>query len=369
MNANNTKTILMTAFEPSGDALGAMAARGLRDIDSDVKLYGLGGSEMEAAGVKLLATTTHQAKMGVGAISEIKRIKRLVDMVGVWIKEHNPDVVVAVDSPAANWPVCRVAKKYGCKVVHLAAPQLWAWAPWRIKKMKKLSDHVMCLLPFEPDWFESRGMRATFIGHPALGTYETKELALPNGDPKIVLLPGSRKSEIIKNLPMQQAILRQISIDFPEVQAVIACRGEDVERVGPYANDLQIVADDLASVLEWADLALNVSGTVSLHVMRHATPMIGMYKTNVLSMLAAKIVLNTPCRLLPNLIAGKQIVPEFIPCGNITGKIAELAVELLHDEEAMEEMRRQLQKEAAVYAPHNPSREAAEIILSFASNN
>ena len=340
MNANNTKTILMTAFEPSGDALGAMAARGLRDIESDVQLYGLGGSEMEAAGIKLLATTTHQAKMGVGAISEIKRIKRLVDMIGVWIQEHNPDVVVAVDSPAANWSVCKVARKFGRRVVHLAAPQLWAWAPWRIKKMKRLSDHVMCLLPFEPEWFESRGMPATFIGHPAMGTYETKELALPNGDPKIVLLPGSRKSEIVKNLPMQQAILRQISIDFPEVQAVIACRGEDVKRVGPYANELKIIADELPSVLEWADLALSVSGTVSLHVMRHAIPMIGMYKVNLLSTLAAKIVLNTPYRLLPNLIAGKQINPEFIPCGNIAGKIAELTVELLHDEEAMEEMRR-----------------------------
>ena len=369
MSANNTKTILMTAFEPSGDALGAMAARGLQDIDSDVQLYGLGGSEMEAAGVKLLATTTHQAKMGVGAISEIKRIKRLVDMVGVWIKEHNPDVVVAVDSPAANWPVCKVARKFGRKIVHLAAPQLWAWAPWRIKKMKRLSDHVMCLLPFEPEWFEIRGMPATFIGHPAMVQHEISGNELPQGESNIVLLPGSRESEITKNLPMQQTILHRISEAFPGVEAVIACRSEDVERVKPYANDLQIVADDLPNVLEWADLALNVSGTVSLHLMRHATPMIGMYKVKALSMLGAKIMLNTPYRLLPNLIAGKQIVPEFIPCGNIAGKIAELAVELLHDEEAMEEMRRQLQKAAAVYAPHHPSREAAEIILSFASNN
>ena len=183
------------------------------------------------------------------------------------------------------------------------------------------------------------------------------------------MLFRSRESEITKNLPMQQTILHRISEAFPGVEAVIACRSEDVERVKPYANDLQIVADDLPNVLEWADLALNVSGTVSLHLMRHATPMIGMYKVKALSMLGAKIMLNTQHRLLPNLIAGKQIVPEFIPCGNIAGKIAELAVELLHDEEAMEEMRRQLQKEAAVYAPHDPSREAAEIILSFASNN
>jgi lipid-A-disaccharide synthase len=369
MRTNQQKTILLTAFEPSGDALGAMAARGLKNVDGSAQLFGLGGREMESAGVTLLAQTTQEAKMGLGAISEIKRIKRLVDMVALWIEEHRPDVVVAVDSPAANWPVCKVAKQYQCKVVHLAAPQLWAWAPWRIKKMKRLSDHVMCLLPFEPKWFETRGMPATFIGHPAMGTYETTELALPNGDPNIVLLPGSRESEIVKNLPMQQTILRRICQEFPQTEAVIACRSEDVARVQPYACGLQIVADQLPSVLEWADLALNVSGTVSLHVMRHSTPMIGMYKTNMLSRLAAKVVLNTPYRLLPNLIAGKHIVPEFIPCGNIAGQIGDLAVALLGDEAEMNEMRSQLQKEAAIYATHDPSREAAEIILSFASNN
>ena len=369
MCSDTPKKILMTAFEPSGDALGAMAAAGLKGISPNAQLFGLGGSEMEHSGVELLAETTHEAKMGLGAISEIKRIKDLVDLVAKWIEINKPHVVVAVDSPAANWPVCKVAKKYGCRVVHLAAPQLWAWAPWRIHKMKRLSDHVMCLLPFEPAWFESRGMPATFIGHPAMRQHDIPAIDLPLGEPKIVLLPGSRKSEIVKNLPMQQSILQKISATYPETKSVIACRSEDVARVKPYACGLQIVADQLPSVLEWADLALNVSGTVSLHVMRHSTPMIGMYKTNVLSMLAAKMVLNTPYRLLPNLIAGKHIVPEFIPCGNVSDKIGDLAVALLEDEDELNEMRRQLQKEAAVYAPHDPSREAAEIILSFASNN
>jgi lipid-A-disaccharide synthase len=365
MSTTDTKTILMTAFEPSGDALGAMAARGLKQLDATVKIVGLGGSEMEAEGVELLEHTTDEAAMGVGAISEIRRIKRLVNMVDVWITQNTPNVVVAIDSPAANWPVCKVARKHGCKVVHLAAPQLWAWAPWRIKKMKRLSDHVMCLLPFEPEWFSSRGMPATFIGHPAMIEHPPKKVDLPIGSPNIVLLPGSRKSEIKKNLPMQCKILSRICAEHSGVEAVIACRGEDVQRVVPFANGLQIVADELPSVLDWADLALNVSGTVSLHVMNHAVPMIGMYRVNPLSMLGSKIMLTTPHRLLPNLIAGKQIVPEFIPCGNITGKIAELAIDLLDDEEALDEMRTQLQQEAGVYAKHNPSKEAAEIILSF----
>nr|MBC8201241.1 hypothetical protein [Planctomycetota bacterium] len=321
-----TKTILMTAFEPSGDALGAMAAQGLKEIDSSIHIVGLGGSLMESAQVQLLAHTTKEAAMGVGAISEIKRIKRLVGVVESWIKEHKPDVVVAVDSPAANWPVCKVARKYGCTVVHLAAPQLWAWAPWRINKMKRLSDHVMCLLPFEEEWFASRGMPATFIGHPAMVCHSKKVLALPSGDPNIVLLPGSRKREITKNLPMQQEILARICAEFSGTEAVIACRGEDKERVLPFAGDLQIVSDDLPSVLDWADLALNVSGTVSLHIMQHATPMIGMYKVNALSILGSKIMLNTPNRLLPNLIAGERVVPEFIPCGNISGHLATTAI-------------------------------------------
>ena len=192
-----------------------------------------------------------------------------------------------------------------------------------------------------------------------------KEIGLPVGEPNIVLLPGSRKREINKNLPMQLDILSRLCAEHSGAEAVIACRGEDVHRVEPLANGLRMVADELPSVLDWADLALNVSGTVSLHVMNHATPMIGMYRVNPLSMLGSKIMLTTPHRLLPNLIAGKQIVPEFIPCGNIAGKIAELGIDLLDDEEALKEMRTQLQQEAGVYAKHNPSKESAEIILSF----
>lgn len=355
----------MTAFEPSGDALGAMAAHGLKQLDATVKIVGLGGSEMEAEGVELLEHTTDEAAMGVGAISEIRRIKRLVNMVDVWIAQNTPNVVVAIDSPAANWSVCKVARKHGSRVVHLAAPQLWAWAPWRIKKMKRLSDHVMCLLPFEPEWFESRGMPATFIGHPAMVEHAIHNLELPAGEPNIVLLPGSRKSEIQKNLPMQLDILSRICVEHSGAEAVIACRAEDVQRVELLNNGLQIVADDLPSVLHWADLALNVSGTVSLHVMNHTTPMIGMYRVNPFSMLGSKIMLTTPHRLLPNLIAGKQIVPEFIPCGNIAGKIAKLSIDLLDDEEQLATMQRDLFEEASVYAAHDPSKEAAEIILSF----
>ena len=361
-------TILFTAFEPSGDALAATAARGLTTMDGSIRLVGLGGREMVRAGVEMLAQTTHEAAMGIGAVSEIMRIKRLVDLVDKWIETNSPDVVVAVDSPAANFHVCKAARKHRCKVAHLAAPQLWGWAPWRIRKLRRLTDHVMCLLPFEPAWFEERGVTATFIGHPAMESHTSEAIDLPTGSPNIVLLPGSRASEIAANLPMQQNILHRICLEHQGTEAVIACREEDVQRVEPYAAGIQIVGGDLPSVLEWADLALTVSGTVSLHVMRHATPMIGMYRAGMISRIGASCLLNTEHRLLPNLIAGKTIVPEFIPCGSIAPQIAEVALDLLDDESSMERQREALRETAKVYEGHSPSEKAAEIILSLATS-
>jgi lipid-A-disaccharide synthase len=359
-------TILFTAFEPSGDALAASAARGLAAIDPTIRQFGLGGGEMEVAGVEMLAQTTHEAAMGFGAVSEIMRIKRLVEVVDRWIEENAPDVVVAVDSPAANFHVCKAARKHQCKVAHLAAPQLWGWAPWRIRKLRRLTDHVMCLLPFEQSWFEERGVKATFIGHPAMESHVSQEIDLPTGSPNIVMLPGSRASEIATNLPMQQNILHRICLEHQGTEAVIACREEDVHRVEPFASGIQIVGGNVSSVLEWADLALTVSGTVSLHVMRHATPMIGMYRVGMLSRIGAACLLNTEHRLLPNLIAGKKIVPEFIPCGSIAPQIAEVALDLLDDESSMEQQRQSLRETAKVYEGHHPGKEAAEIILLLA---
>lgn len=355
----------MTAFEPSGDALGAMAAKGLHAKDPSIHIVGFGGAEMEAQGVEMLAHTSDEAAMGLNALSEIMRVKKLVDMIAAWFKENTPDVMVAVDSPAANFPVCKVARQYNCNVVHLAAPQMWAWAPWRIKKLRRLTDHVMCLLPFEPEWFESRGVKATFIGHPAMHEHECGEIDAPSGEPRILLLPGSRASEIAANLPMQLEVFKRIQQEFPDASALIACRDEDISRVQPYAGTLQIIGNQLPATLEWADLALTVSGTVSLHVMRHSTPMIGMYKVGLISRIGAKILLNSPYRLLPNLIAGKEVVPEFIPCSNASDEIATKACQLLHNETELELQRKTLQEEAALYASHNPSEEAAEIILSY----
>ncbi len=363
-NSDN-KTILMTAFEPSGDALGAMAARGVFARNDSVRIVGLGGKEMEEAGVELLAYTSDEAAMGLHALTEVMRVKRLVDNVKHWLTDNKASLHVAVDSPAANFPVCKVARSHSMNVVHLAAPQMWAWAPWRIKKLKRLTDHVMCLLPFEPSWFNERGVEATFIGHPAMATSETSPLKLKGDSPKVLILPGSRASEIKANLPMQLGIFDLLKKEFPAASACIACREEDVFRVQPISGEVPIIKNQLHEALEWADVALTTSGTVSLHVMQHAVPMVGMYKVGLISRIGARLILNTPYRLLPNLIAGKKVVPEFIPCGDATHAITSSVVQLLRDPSALEMQRRILSHEASQYSAHHPSDEAAAIILKY----
>ena len=160
--------VLFTAFEPSGDALAAPVIEALAQQRQDLKIYAWGGPRMEAAGAMLVGRTADDGAMGLGAIAHARKVRKTIKSIGRWIKECRLVLHVPVDSPAANFPVCRQSRDAGARIVHLAAPQLWAWGEGRIKKLRRLTDHLLCLLPFEPQWFGERGVKGTFVGHPAV---------------------------------------------------------------------------------------------------------------------------------------------------------------------------------------------------------
>ena len=162
------RDILFTAFEPSGDALAAPMITRLLEQHPGLRVWALGGPKMLAAGADLIETTTDNPAMLLGAASQARAHQQRLKRLTKWLNDHKLAALVPVDSPAANWSICKLVRKTqpAAKIIHLAAPQLWAWAPWRIKKLRRLTDHVLCLLPFEPDWFTARGVRATFVGHP-----------------------------------------------------------------------------------------------------------------------------------------------------------------------------------------------------------
>lgn len=337
MVTGERRIILFTAFEPSGDALAQPMIQQLRQLRPDLEIWALGGPRMRVAGANLIESTTGSAAMGLGAIAQARlhfqRLRRLSD----FLAHHEVAALVAVDSPAANWSICKRVRRMqpAAKVVHLAAPQLWAWAPWRIAKLRRLTDRVLCLFPFEPAWFTRRGVEAVFVGHPlfdrSVGLEQSSQgpVVVPaQGDPKIALLPGSRVGEVRANWPTMLRAFDIVRLTYPDARGLVAAADEQIAGlVGqmPAARGLDrghgVIAVETgrtAAVLAWADVVLTVSGTATLQCAAHRKPMVVLYNVaRWFWWLAGWWLVRTRTFSLPNLIMQSlghtAVVPELVP--------------------------------------------------------
>lgn len=378
--ARRPGVVLFTAFEPSGDAHAAPVIAALKRRRPDLAICAWGGPKMADAGAQVVATTADDGAMGLVGLSKILAVRRHIREIGRWAGGQRVMVHVPVDSPAANFPVAALLKPKGVRVAHLVAPQMWAWGSWRVGKLRRLTDVVLCLLPFEEEWFRKRQVPARFIGHPVINReFDTTRIAarqrsLPTGAPRILILPGSRSGEVRKNLRLLvNAYLELADRNRGAAGLVIAanpalaklCRSV----VADWPVGLHLAVNDgeatLDAAIHWCDLALNVSGTVSLDLTRHQRPMIGLWRGGLLSWLGSKVVLRTPNRLLPNIIAGRRIVPEFVPAPPWMGPgpIVEAASDLLKDSKRLAIASEELRRVQLRFRGHEPDEEAAEVIL------
>jgi lipid-A-disaccharide synthase len=376
------RAVLFTAFEPSGDAHAAPVIAELRRRDPDLRIFAWGGPRMEEAGAEVLERTADDGAMGLGGIARAAAVYGVVKRIRGWIARHRILVHVPVDSPAANFPVCKVTKAAGARVVHLVAPQLWAWGSWRIKKVRRLSDGILCLLPFEESWYRSRHVPARFIGHPVLSepvdepALAARAARLPRGAPRILLLPGSRSGEVQANLRLLVEAWTDLSHLHRGMAGLIVAANESIARrirtmLGDLPTGLHMITGDVAAGIRWCDLALNVSGTVSLDVARQHKPMVAVYRTGPISYFGAKVVLRTPYRLLPNIVAGREIVPEFVPhwvpFGSGAKAIVEAAKPYLDDSRNVAVTAEELRRVTRRFEGRDPAAAAADTILRMAS--
>lgn len=364
--------ILFTAFEPSGDDHAAILIAEMRRRHPDLPLYAWGGPKMAAAGAELLERTGDDAVMGLPGLAKIREHQRINARIAAFLDsfapggsraalDHAPCLHVPVDSPAANFPICALARKRGLRVAHLVAPQLWAWGPWRVNKLRRLTDLVLCILPFEERFFSERKVPACFVGHPLFDVpLDTAALDLigegfGQGTHKIALMPGSRPAEIAKNFPLLLEAFVRLSAEFPGVRGVVAATKPSVEarlheiassmrrRIGPWPDNLITAHAQTDAVVRWCDLALVVSGTVTLQIARQTKPMVILYKSNpILYYALARWMLTTDMFTLPNVIAGERIVPEFVPHFAGAEPIAQAAAVLLRDPQAAQQQRKSL---------------------------
>lgn len=372
-----TPSLLFTAFEPSGDDHASAVIRELRMRHPSLPIYAWGGLRMEQAGAILVHRTGDDAVVGVPGWKDIRQHLKMRGEIDLWMRGSRPTVHIPVDSPGANFAIAKIAKSYGSRVVHLVAPQLWAWGPWRISKLRKRTDHVLCLLPFEETWFQVRGVPATFIGHPLFDEeLDTAELdragaSYPLGAKRLAVLPGSRAKELKRNFPVMLEAFRELSRRHPDLVGVVAVTTESVleglrrraEELGGWPENLGAAVASTDAVVRWCTAAMAVSGTVSLQIAKQRRPMVILYKTNRLAWRwVGRWLITTRFISLPNLIAGHEAVRELFPYFKGHARLAEATDELISDEQAMEDQRLAQDRIRARFAGRVASCGAADVI-------
>lgn len=373
--------IFISAAEPSGDQHAAGLIRAVREIHPQAKFYGIAGPRMQAAGCEAVEDWTRQSAMLAGAIRLVGRAFGLFKRVGRLLRADPADLVIVVDSPTLHLPIAKKAKAAGCPVLYYIAPQVWAWAPWRIRRVRRRVDRLACLLPFEEHYFSSRGVPAKYVGHPLI---EQLRAIRPDpavvadlkhrGRPIVACLPGSRGHVIQEVLPGQIEVARAIAARHPDVFFLFSAADETAAAtlraaLQPESFRHSVEVRRNADVLAAADLVLCVSGTATLEVAYAGVPLVIMYNGSKWGYrLVARWLIRTPHLSLVNILAGRRVVPEFMPFYTSTAPIAAEALDLLTNEPRRQQMKADLGAIIASLGTASAARGAAQIAAEMLSS-
>ena len=319
--------IYLVAGEASGDVLGARLITALRGLDPGLEFAGIGGPMMAASGMESLFPMQELSLMGlVEILPNLSRLRRRMAQTVADIAARKPAIVVTIDSPGFSLRLLRRIAHLGVRRVHYVAPQVWAWRPGRVKHFPGLWDRLLCLLPFEPDFFEPFGLAPVFVGHPVL------ESGADQGDPArfrarfglgadarpLMLLPGSRGGELNRLLPVFRATLDRLLAahsDFVPVLAAAPAMADRVQRdVADWPVPPLIVTDPASRYDAFAAsvAALTKSGTSTLELAMANLPMVVTYRVHPLTAAIAQRLVTVDYAAIVNLLAQRRLVPELI---------------------------------------------------------
>ena len=338
--------ILISAGEASGDIHAAAVTAALKKIDSAIEVFGMGGDALRAAGGEVLFDIKDHGVMGfVEVIKKLPDLFKLRSDFARVMDERKPDCLVVVDYPGFNIKLAKVAHDKGIPVVSYIAPSAWAWNKGRAKNVAKIVDKVACIFPFEYDVYKEAGAPVEFVGHPLLDivkpAWERTEaeawVGKQPGHPLVLLMPGSRLMEIEKMLPNLLAGAKLLKKQLPEVQFAMPRAGTIPlellqSKIKASGLDIKITEGHNYDLFSVADLALATSGTVTLEAALCGLPSIIVYRTSALNAFIARRVINIPNIGLPNIVAGRQILPELLQEDFTPTNVAKTAVELLAPE-------------------------------------
>jgi lipid-A-disaccharide synthase len=345
--------IFLSAGEPSGDLHAANLVHSLRKCFPDAEFEGFGGDKMAAAGAQLRYPLVNLAVMWfLSVLLNAVTFVRLIFKADRLFRDTRPDAVVLVDYPGFNWWIAKRAKARGIPVFYFVPPQIWAWAGWRVSKVRRYIDQVLCSLPFEPAWYHARSVpQAVYVGHPYFdeltdrpldGTFVTQQKALP--DALVAILPGSRDQELRRNLPDMVRAARKLAEKRVGIRFAVACLhrrhqamaeqiiADSVARDGAISGaGISVYAGQTAELIRVAQAAWAVSGSVGLELMFEALPSVVIYKVNRIDLWIARPFIKAKYISLVNLLADRAVFPEYLTSADVSDQLAGWALTWLDD--------------------------------------
>ena len=332
---------------------------------------------MGAAGVSLIPGVPQLDVMGLIGLSAVRAVIQRIRAIRRVLKSEPWDLVVLIDNPGLNFHFARVAKAAGLRVLYYIAPQVWAWRPGRIKWIQRRVDHVVVILPFEPELYRRAGVRCTFVGHPLLDavapSYDRAALrrrfGLSESAPVVGLLPGSRLAEITMLLPVLVQTASRLAAHDPKTEFILAQASSiDDNLLRNLLRDapvpIKVVREQASEVMAASDVLLIASGTATLQAAVVGTPMVLLYKTTPVTYRLARWLIRVKWIGLVNLVAGRSVVPEIIQDEATPERLSREILHLLNDRRAYDEMKDGLREVRRSLGEPGASHRAAEVVLT-----
>jgi len=354
--------------EASADAHAASLIRELRRQSPDVRLFGAGGPKMREAGMELLLDLTEHAVVGlVEVLKNYGKFRRIFNDLLAEVEKRNPDAVVLVDFPGFNLRFAKAVKQRfpRTKVIYYISPQLWAWHASRAKQIERDVDLMLVIFPFEKDWYANHApkLRVEFVGHPFADRVGANPKSEVRNSKLVLLMPGSREREVAKIWPIMAKVVDLMPDD---VQFVAAAVNEQAAAMIQHAH-VSVEVGKAQELMPRATVAITASGTATMECAFSGCPMIVVYKVNWLTYFVGRRVVTVNWLAMPNVIAGRAIVPEFIQGDAKPDRIATAARELLENASKREAMQKDLAAVVSSLGGPGAGERAARLILATES--
>ena len=352
--ANHQACVAIVAGEASGDQHGAKLIAAMQKKNPALFYCGIGGPAMRQAGVRILVDASELTVVGITEVfAKLPAILKGLGAMKRLLNSLRPDLLILIDFPDFNLHIASAAKKLGIPVLYYISPQIWAWRRGRVKRIARCVDRMAVILPFEEQFYAENNVDATFVGHPLLdGPLPAADQILAaggQGPATIGLMPGSRDTEITRHLPVMLASARILKDRLKHVTFIVShapsVAREQIEMIidgHPSQMAVEIVSDGVETVFKRSDLIVAASGTVTLQAAIHGTPMVIMYKVSPISFLLGRALVRVSHIGLVNLVAGRELAPEFVQGAASAENIASEVEAMLADRHHLHQLKQRL---------------------------